>query len=103
MGQLYYNRLTNNRIKNIALVATVILVLCLFILFAGSVGEATVSIYEGLVFLLGVIVATILLGQISFAQVIETIDERSMATYYKLGGAKVKYRVMERPERVDIE
>jgi hypothetical protein len=103
MGQLYYNRLTNNRIKSIALGTIMLLAFGLFILVINTVDKEVLNIYQGLIFSFVVIVATILLGQNPFGQVIETIDEKNIATYYKLGGQKIKYRILDKPKSVNIE
>lgn len=103
MGQLYYNRLTNNRIKSIALGTIMILVLGLFILVINTVDKEALHIYQGLIFSFLVIAATFLLGKIPFGQVIETIDEKHIATYYRLGRQKFKYRILDKPKSVVIE
>ena len=79
-----------------------ILVFLIFISVINTVDKDSLNIYQGLIFSFVVIVATFLLGQIPFGQVIET-DEKNIATYYKLGGQKIKYRILDKPKSVNIE
>jgi hypothetical protein len=75
----------------------------LFILFTSTLDKEGLNIYQGLIFGLIVTGATFLLGQISFGQVLETINEKNIATYYKLGGQRIKYRILDKPKSVTVE
>jgi len=80
-----------------------ILVLGLFIFVINTVDKESLNIYQGLIFSLVVMAATFLLGQIPFGQVIEKIDDKNIATYYKLGGQKFNYKIFDKPKAVTIE
>lgn len=103
MGQLYYNRLINNRIKSVALGIFAILLFGLFILYINMVDKNVITVYHGLAFSFLLIVVSFLLGQIPFGQVLQATNEKNIAIYYKLGDLKFKHKILGRPESVILE
>jgi hypothetical protein len=103
MRQLYYNRLTNNRIKSIALGSIMILAFGLFILVINTVDKESLSIYHGLGFGLLLMLLTYILGLIPFGQVIESMDNKTFTTYYKLGRLKFNEQTWGMTDRISLE
>jgi hypothetical protein len=103
MGQLYYNRLTNNRIKSITLGTIMIIAFGLFILVINTVDKESLSIYHGLGFGFLLMSLTYILGLITFGQVIEAMDNKTFITYYKLGRLKFKEQTWGKTDRISLD
>jgi hypothetical protein len=103
MGQLYYNRQRNDRIKNIVLGAFVVLVFWLFSLFVRTVDKKSINLYHGLLFGVLLIVVNYLLRLIPFGQVFESFDKKKFRTYYRLGRLKFKRREWDQADKVLLE
>jgi hypothetical protein len=103
MKQLYYNRLTNNRIKSVALGIFTILLFGLFLLYINTVDKNVVTVYHGLSFSILLLVISFGLGQIHFGQILQITNEKKISTYYKLGGLKFGLKTFDRPKSVTLE
>ena len=103
MGQLYYDRLTNNRIKNIVLGTVTILLFWLFMVYLNTPAGKATSRFQASTFLFILIGFSYLLRQLPFGQVIETTADKSVEIFYKLGALRLNKRSLGRPVSVTLE
>lgn len=105
MGQVSYNQRRNARIKQISL--GTILILAIFLTLSivsirAADNKPTSTLYT-LLYSLGIPGIVILIGLIPFGQVIESLDNKRFATFYKLGQFKFKYQTWDKANPVTIE
>ena len=105
MGQLYYNRLTNNRIKSIALGLILIAANSLMIYIVAlrtADGKPTNTFFTVLLaFIISGLV--LIVGLIPFGQVIESHDRNEFTTYYRLGRLKFKQQNWDKADNLSLE
>ena len=80
-----------------------ILVVGLFILVINTVDKESLNIYHGLIFGFLLMVSTYLMGLIPFGQVLESLNNKTFTTYYKLGRLKFKELKWDKVDRVSLE
>jgi hypothetical protein len=105
MRQVSYNRLKNARIKQISLGTILILTICLTLSIVSirTADSKPTSTFYTLLFSFGIPGLVILIGLIPFGQVIETLDNKKFATFYKLGRLKFKYQTWDKADPVTLE
>lgn len=74
-----------------------------FVLIIKIVDKEVISIYYVPVFGFLLIGATYLLGLIPFGQVVESLDDKTFTTYYKLGRLKFKQQKWDKAHKVSME
>ena len=105
MGQFYYNRLKNNKIKSIALggLSTSFTIAALYSFNLLSEKGKNITVFHAAIASLLCFGLLLVFSWAKFGQVIKIIDERTFATYYELGNYKIKYRAFQRPAQATLE
>jgi hypothetical protein len=104
MGQLFYNQLKNNRIKNITL-GVILLVtngLMLYVLSRSATEGNPTNSFLPLLLCFIIVGLVFLIGLIPFGQVIDSKDNE-FSTYFKFGRLKFKQQKWARAENVILE
>jgi hypothetical protein len=93
MGQFYYNRLKNNRIKGMSLGLFVVLINILAIYtYYVFAGKDNVSVFVVVAISLAAMGLLFIVGQVAFGQVIEKANDGQVTTFFKLGTKKLKFK-----------
>lgn len=104
MGQFYYNKLRNNRIKGtfLGLLVMLINVITIYVFHVTVKKEETTVFHVVAISFIGMGLLY-LLKMIPFGQIIEVIDDGHFATYYRLGTKKLKYKTFVKPVHLTLQ
>lgn len=105
VGQIYYNRLKNYKIKSIAFgaLSTSFFIAALYSFKLLSEKGESVTLFHAAIASMIYLGLLLVFRHAKFGQVIEVIDEKAIATYYELGTYKINYQTFPGPAQATLE